>query len=61
MKKKCFAEDVRSLLGRMRTQHKGSEKVEWGVWGGGGARGEEDGFSVSKRELKCFYWSEEIS
>lgn len=33
-----------------------------GVCGVGGVqRGEEDGFSVSKRELKCFYWSEEIS
>ena len=29
------SKDVRSLLGRTRTQHKGSEKVEWGVWGGG--------------------------
>lgn len=53
------SEDVRSLLGRTRTQHKGSEKVKWGVWGGregGGNRGRRR-FSVSKRELKCFYWS----
>lgn len=47
--------------GRGRGQQ-GSEKVD-GVWGAerGGGGGEEDGFSVSKGELKCFYWSEEIS
>lgn len=39
------------------TRHKGFEKVKWGVPGGSGRGqlGPEDGVSVSKRELKCFY------
>lgn len=57
-------QEAGALLGRRRTRHKGSENramrgVGWGD--GGGPRGAEDGGSVSKRELKCFYWSEEIS
>lgn len=69
--KEILCSDVGSLLGRRRAQHKGAESelgaggVVVRARGGGGtesrrAGGEEDGFSVSKGELKCFYRSEEI-